>query len=195
MKTIKTISILILFVVTFSSCNTNDDDFYNTVYISVPNLVSIQTQPTYITGDYLYVNSYINRLLVEPNQTNLVDIRKSTNNAPSFTFSYLLEKKVGNDWVLVDASTPNINLNSGKFLTGGFYNATADFNVANDRYEFLCGIKLATSGQYRVSFGYNSSATDQVEIQSDSKVGDILLTINSKVNGLDADGYYIFTVN
>ena len=113
-KTLKIIALLILFVTTFSSCDTNDDDFYNTEYISVPNLVSIQTQANYNVGDYLYVNSYINRLLAEPNQTNLLDIRKTTNNAPSFAFSYLLEKKVGNDWILVDASTPNIDLDLGK---------------------------------------------------------------------------------
>ena len=195
MKAIKIISLVVLFVVTLSGCDTNDDDFYNTEYITVPNLVTIQTQTNYNVGDYLYVQSYINRLLNESNQTNLLDIRKTTNNAPSMTFSYLLEKKVNNDWILVDASTPNINLNKGKFTTGSFYNATAEFNTINDRYEFLCGVKLATSGQYRLSFGYNSSATDKVELQSDSKNGDIFLTIFSVVNGLDSEGFYNFTVN
>lgn len=194
-KTLKIITLLILFVTTFNSCDTNDDDFYNTEYISVPNLVSIQTQANYNVGDYLYVNSYINRLLAEPNQTNLLDIRKTTNNAPSFAFSYLLEKKVGNDWILVDASTPNIDLDLGKFVTGGFYNATAEFNVANDRYEFLCGIKLPSSGQYRISFGYNSSSTSQVEIRSNSSSESISLTIFSNVSNLDSEGYYNFTVN
>lgn len=195
MKTLKITSLVVLFMITFISCDTNDDDFYNTVYISVPNLVQIQTQPTYSTGNNIYVSAYINRLLSEPNQTNLLDIRKTTNNAPSFSFSYLLERKVGNDWVLVDASFPNIDLNLGKFETGSFYNATAIFDTTNDRYEYLCGIKLPAAGQYRLSFGYNSDATDLVEIQSNNNNGDILLSINSKINGLDADGYYNFTVN
>lgn len=195
MKTLKTISLLLVFVSLFSACDTNDDDFYNTEYISVPNLVTIQMQPTYSVGQNLYVSAYINRLLAEPNQTNLLDIRKTTNNAPSFAFSYLLEKQVGSEWILVDASFPNIDLNLGKFVTGSFYNATAEFDQINDRYEFLCGIKLPTAGQYRLSFGYNSSATDLVELQSDSKAGDIFLTINSKVNGLDSAGFYNFTVN
>jgi len=120
MKTLKIASLVVLFMITFISCDTNDDDFYNTVYISVPNLVQIQTKPTYSTGDNIYVSAYINRLLSEPNQTSLLDIRKTTNNAPSFNFSYLLERKVGNDWVLVDASFPNIDLNLGKFETGSF---------------------------------------------------------------------------
>jgi len=97
MKTIKITFLLIAFVFGFTACDTNDDDFYNTAYISVPNLVQIQTQPSYSTGNYLYINAYINRLLSEPNQTNLLDIRKTTNNAPSFSFSYLLEKK----WVTI----------------------------------------------------------------------------------------------
>jgi hypothetical protein len=195
MKTFKITSLIVLFITTLISCDTNDDDFYNTVYISVPNLVQIQTQPTYSTGNYIYLSAYINRLLSEPNQTNLLDIRKTTNNAPSFNFSYLLEKKVGNDWVLVDASFPNIDLNIGKFETGSFYNATALFDTTNDRYEYLCGIKLPSAGQYRLSFGYNSDATDLVELQSNNNNGDILLSINSKINGLDTDGYYNFTVN
>ncbi|MEC4005112.1 hypothetical protein OX283_010615 [Flavobacterium sp. SUN052] len=196
MKTLKTITVLLLFVFAFTSCDTNDDDFYNTEYISVPNLVAIQTQSTYNTGDYIYIESYVNRLLAEPNQASLLDIRKTTNNAPSFTFSYLLERKINaTDWELVDASFPNIDLNLGKFVTGSFYNATAEFNTASDRYEFLCGIKLPSAGQYRLSFGYNSSETDKVELQSDSKNGDIFLTIISKINGLDSEGFYNFTVN
>lgn len=195
MKTLKITFLLIVFVLGFTACDTNDDDFYNTAYVSIPNLVQIQTQTTYNTGSNIYINAYINRLLPESNQTNLLDIRKTTNNAPSFSFSYLLEKKVGNDWILVDASFPNIDLNLGNFETGSFYNATALFDTANDRYEFLCGIKLPSAGQYRLSFGYNSEATDLVELQSNSKSGDIILNINSKINGLDADGYYNFTVN
>ena len=93
------------------------------------------------------------------------------------------------------ASTPNIDLNLCKFVTGGFYNATAKFNVANDRYEFLCGIKLPSSGQYRLSFGYNSSSTSQVEIRSNSSSESISLTIFSKVSNLDGEGYYNLTVN
>ena len=195
MKKIKITSLLILLLVSFTNCDTNDDDFYNAVFVSIPNLVQIQTQPTYNTGSYLYVSSYINRLLPEPNQSNLLDIRKTTNNAPSFSFSYLLEKKVNNDWILVDASLPNIDLNLGSFETGSFYNATVLFDSTNDRYEYLCGIKLPSAGQYRLSFGYNSDATDMVELQSNSKNGDITLNINSKISGLDSDGYYNFTVN
>lgn len=194
MKTIKITFLLIVFVFGFTACDTNDDDFYNTAYVSIPNLVQIQTQTTYYADSNIYISAYINRLLPEPNQTNLLDIRKTTNNAPSFSFSYLLEKKVGNDWILVDASFPNIDLNLGKFETGSFYNATALFDSANDRYEFLCGIKLTSAGQYRLSFGYNSEATDLVELQSNSNNGDIILNINSKISGLDADGYYNFTV-
>jgi len=196
MKTLKTTTLLLLFVFAFSNCDTNDDDFYNTEYISVPNLVQIETQPSYTTGDYLYVTADINRLLTEANQTTLLDIRKSTGNAPSFSFSYALEKKVNaTDWVIVDASSANRIINSGTFDTGSFYAATATFNTTNDEYEFRTGVKLQSAGEYRVSFGYNSSSTSQVELRSNSTVENISLTIFSTVSNLNSEGYYNFTVN
>ena len=95
MKVYKITSLIVLFFTTFISCDTNDDDYYNSEFVSIPNLVQIETQSTYNVGDYLYVNSFINRLQTELNQTTLLDLRKSTGNADVFKFSYLLEKKIG----------------------------------------------------------------------------------------------------
>lgn len=196
MKIVTLTSILILFVITFIGCNTNDNDFYNTEYISIPNLVQIQTQSTYSVGDYFVVNSAINRLQTEPNQTTLLDLRKSTSNADSFSFSYLLERKISaTEWQLVDASTANRIVTSGTFETGSFYYASAVYNTVSDKYEFQTGIKLTATGQYRLSFGYNSASTNQVELRSNSLNGAIFVNINSNVSNLDSDGYYNFTVN
>jgi hypothetical protein len=196
MKTLKITFLLVLFVATFTACDTNDDDFYNTTYVTIPNLVQIQTQSNYVVGDYLLVTSMINRFQNEPNQTSLLDLRKSSNNADAFKFSYLLEKKINaTDWLLVDASPSNRMVISGQFETGSFYDASATFNALSDQYEFQTGIKLTTTGQYRLSFGYNSSATNLVELRSNSINGAIFININSTINNLDSDGYYNFTVN
>lgn len=196
MKTLKITFLLVLFVATFTACNTNDDDFYNTTYVTIPNLVQIQTQSNYVDGDYLFVTSMINRFQNEPNQTSLLDLRKSSNNTDAFKFSYLLEKKINaTDWQLVDASPSNRIVISGQFETGSFFDASATFNALNDKYEFQTGIKLTTIGQYRLSFGYNSSATNLVELRSNSVNGAIFININSTINNLDSDGYYNFTVN
>ncbi len=196
MKTLKITSLLVLFVLTFSGCNTNDDDFYNTEYISIPNLVQIQTQSTYSVGDLLYVSSTINRLQTEPNQTTLLDLRKTTGNADSFKFSYMLEKQISaTQWELVDASPANRVVLFGQFVTGSFYEASALFNSTSDNYKFSAGIKLTNTGNYRLSFGYNSSSTNQAELNSNSQNGAIYLTIFSTMNNLDSGGYYNFTVN
>lgn len=196
MKVYKITSLIVLFFTTFISCDTNDDDYYNSEFVSIPNLVQIETQSTYNVGDYLYVNSFINRLQTELNQTTLLDLRKSTGNADVFKFSYLLEKKINaTDWALVDASPSNHNVTLGQFETGSFYDASAVFNSLTDKYEFRTGIKLQSAGQYRLSFGYNSSSTTQVELQSNSLNGNIVMNIFSDVSHLDSSGFYNFTVN
>ena len=60
---------------------------------------------------------------------------------------------------------------------------------------FRGGIELQQSGNYRISFGYNSTATDQVELFSNSSDNNIIVKISSETNQVDDDGYYNFTVN
>ena len=124
MKIFKLTLFLALF--TLLSCNNNDDGFFNSEFLSIPNLVTIETQPTYTVNDYIYVNSLINRLQSEANQSTMLDLRKSTGNADSFNFTYLLERKVGTDWILVEVTTNNSIIPEGHLFTGGFYDAYAD---------------------------------------------------------------------
>ncbi len=198
MKTVKLAAIFVLFLITIMGCNTNDNSFYNEEYLNIPNLTQIQTQPSYAVGDYLYINSTINRLQSESGQNTLLDLRKSTGNATSFDFTYLIEKQIdANNWALVDASPANIILSTGGFTyeTGNFYNANAIFNPISDKYEFRVGIKLTSAGNYRLSFGYNSSSTDSVEYRSNSVGNNLFMNINSTISNLDSVGYYNFTVN
>ena len=198
MKIVKLTSLFVLFLVIFTGCNTNDNSFYYEEYLTIPNLTQIQTQPSYVIGDYLYINSSINRLQTESGQNTLLDLRKSTGNATSFDFTYLIEKQIdATNWALVDASPANIILTTGGFTyeTGNFYNANAIFNPISDKYEFRAGIKLTSAGNYRLSFGYNSSSTDSVEYRSNSVGTNLFMNINSPISNLNIDGYYTFTVN
>lgn len=192
MKTFKIA--LFLFLFTLISCDSNDDGFYNSEYLTIPNLVTIETQPSYAVNDYIYVNSVINRLQSQANQTTLLDLRKSTGNAPSFNFTYLLERKVGSDWVLVTVTENNTIVQNGHLFTGGFYDAYADFDPISDSYLFRAGIKLENAGEYRLSFGYNSGNAG-VDLRSNSTGNNIFLNINSPTNNLNSEGYYLFTVN
>lgn len=192
MKTFKILLLLISF--TFLSCDSDDDGFYNSEYLTIPNLVTIETQSSYAVNDYLYINSLINRLQTEENQTTLLDLRKSTGNAPSFNFNYLLERKVGADWVLVTLSNANSTVTEGHLLIGGFYDAYADFDQVTDSYRFRAGIKLENAGEYRLSFGYNSSNAG-VDLRSNSTGNNIFLNIFSPISNLNNEGFYLFTVN
>lgn len=192
MKIFKTTLFLALF--TLLSCNNNDDGFFNSEFLSIPNLVTIETQPTYSVNDYIYVNSLIYRLQPEANQSTMLDLRKSTGNADSFNFTYLLERKVGNDWTLVEVTANNSVIPQGHLYTGGFYDAYADFDTVLDAYKFRAGIKLENAGEYRLSFGYNSSNLE-VDLRSTSTGNNFFLNISSATNNLDSLGYYYFTVN
>lgn len=185
---------LLLLVLTVISCDNNDDGFYNSENLSIPNLVTIETQPSYAINDYIYVNSDIDRLQPQANQTTLLDLRKSTGNAPSFNFNYLLERKVGTDWMLVPVSGSAVNLTEGLLVFGSFNDAYAKFDQVTDSYRFRAGIKLENAGEYRLSFGYNSSNAG-VDLRSNSTGNNIFLNINSSINNLDGSGFYNFTVN
>lgn len=192
MKTFKILLLLISF--TFLSCDSDDDGFYNSEYLTIPNLVTIETQSSYAVNDYLYINSLINRLQTEENQTTLLDLRKSTGNAPSFNFNYLLERKVGTDWVSVPVSSSIIDLTDGLLVFGSFNDAYAKFDEVTDAYRFRAGIKLENAGEYRLSFGYNSSNAG-VDLRSNSTGNNIFLNIFSPISNLNNEGFYLFTVN
>ena len=189
---------IILVNLFFASCDTNDATFYKDVFVTVPDLVRIETSAVgYHLNDKIYINCYIDRLLNVPNQTHLLDVRESTGNAASFNFTYLLEKKdAANLWQIVDVNPNTIDVTSGSIYGGSFYYASANFYPSSDGYEFRAGLPLTSSGQYRISFGYNSSSAQIIELRSESINNNLFLNIyTSEDNGnLDASGYYNFTV-
>ncbi|WP_297517169.1 hypothetical protein [Flavobacterium sp.] len=186
---------LSFFAISLSSCDTNDDDFYNTEYVRVNGLLNIDTQTSYTVGDKITVNCVVNRLVNELGQSTPLDIRKTTNNAPTLTFSYVLEKQNGTEWVPVSVPANQMDVSSGQLQNLGFYLATAPYDTVQDAYVFRAGLPLLSAGTYRLSYGYNSEETDIVELRSNSASDAITLLIYTTSNALNSSGFYTFTVN
>lgn len=195
MKKISAIVVLFLSIMVMS-CDTNDDDFYNTEYVRVNNLIQIETASNYTIGDFLYLNCNVSNLVTELGQTSPLDIRKTTDNAPSLGFSYVLERQTGVDeWTPVSVENNQLNITAGSVDSAGFYLATANYNTSTNTYQFRAGIPLLSAGNYRLSYGYNSSVTDFIELRTNSNPTAITLMIYTTSNAVNSSGYYQFTVN
>jgi hypothetical protein len=191
MKTIK--YTLFLALITLSiSCSKEDEEFYNAVYTTIPNLVSIEVQPNYAVNDVLWLNTNaFSRYLSEPNQTTLLDVYRTTN-SQKFSFIYRLERQVAGNWEIVSVGN-NTVLDEGEMSIGNYITANAIYNSTTEAYEFRGGLQLTEAGQYRIGFfsGYNGSNFD---IISDSANNSTFLTIATTANNV-TNGFYTFTVN
>lgn len=191
----KKIHYILLIAVAFlvSNCDTNDDGFYNNVFVDVPNLVSIESPTTtYTVGQKLYVSSQFPRIL---NDGALIDIFQTTG-ANEFVFSYVIEKQINaTDWEVVTVNDSQLDIVKGDAQNGSFVYAICQYNTVSGLYEYRVGFPLLSTGTYRLSFGYNSDSPDTVELRSLSPATRLILNINSLITGLDANGYYNFTVN
>lgn len=194
MKTIQYFFLLTLGLFMATSCDTNDDGFYNTVYLHSSNLIATDTQLSYSVGDHLYINSDFSRFQDEAGQTEALDIRKTTGNAEEFNFSYVLERKNGANWELVEITTSQLDIIKGNAVSGAYIYGSAIYNPNNENYEYSVGMPLAQAGEYRLSFGYNSGS-NEVELISKSTGLNLSLTIFTTTNSINSEGYYLFTVN
>ncbi|UPT70733.1 MAG: hypothetical protein M0D53_16985 [Flavobacterium sp. JAD_PAG50586_2] len=174
-----------------SNCDTNDDGFYNNVFVDIPNLVAIDAHPsTYNVGENLYINADFSRY---QSDGALLDIYLSTG-ATQFAFSYVIEKQVGTEWKVVSVSDSQLDIEKGSAQNGSYVYGICEYNPEDATYEYRVGFPLLAAGTYRLSFGYNSGSLDKVELRSISPATRIILNINSVVAGLDGNGYYNFTV-
>lgn len=191
MKTIKYTFLLALITLSIS-CSKEDEEFYNAVYTTIPNLVSIEVQPNYAVNDVLWLNTNaFSRYLSEPNQTTLLDVYRTTN-SQKFSFIYRLERQVAGNWEIVSVGN-NTVLDEGEMSIGNYITANAIYNSTTEAYEFRGGLRLTEAGQYRIGFfsGYNGSNFD---IISDSANNSTFLTIATTANNV-TNGFYTFTVN
>lgn len=181
----------------FISCDTNDDGFYNNKTIDVnPGLVTFTNTTNYNVGDYLFVDADFSRYQNEIGQTGLLDIYRTTGNAEIFGFSYVIEKQISaTEWETIFVDDSQLQINKGDASNGAYVYGLCEYNSADETYEYNVGFPLLSTGNYRLSFGYNSDSTKNVELRSLNKPKDIKLNLNSAVANLDNSGYFYFNVN
>lgn len=177
-----------------SNCDTNDDGFYNNVFVDVPNLVTIDAHSNvYTVGEKLYINADFSRYL--PNGISTLDAFHTTG-ANQFFFSYVIEKQTSTTtWEVVTVNDSQLDIVKGDAQNGSYIYGICEYNTTNEHYEYRVGFPLLAAGTYRMSFGYNSESVDKVELRSLSPATRLVLNINSAITGLNSNGYYNFTVN
>ena len=195
----KKINFILLLFASFllSNCDINDDGFYNNTTIDVTtNLVTYSPIVNYNVGDYLYVNADFSRFQAEVGQTGLLDLYATTGNAENYAFSYVIEKRVnGTEWETVFVNDSQLQINKGSAQNGAYVYGLCEYNSADQTYEYNVGFPLLASGNYRMSFGYNSDSDNSVELRSINNTKEITLNINSPLANLDNNGYFAFNVN
>ena len=185
--------LLMTVAILVSNCDTNDDGFYNNVFIEVPNLVTMDAHSNvYNVGEKLYINADFPRIL---NDGALIDIYQTTG-ATQFAFSYVIEKQINaSTWEVVTVNDSQLDIVKGNAQNGSYVYGICEYNTTDETYEYRVGFPLLTAGTYRMSFGYNSDSKDKVELRSLSPATRLILNINSLITGLDVNGFYNFTVN
>ena len=195
MKLLKYTAVLVISLL-FSNCNTNDDGFYNSLFLDTSNLVAIETQPNFAVGDKIYVNANFWRYQEEAGYTEPLDIYKTTGNASEYTFSYLVEKQVSTDvWEVVTVNDSQLDIIEGDAQNGSYIFGHCIYDSASESYKYNVGFPLLSAGQYRLSFGYNSSSATTVELRSQTAPGKLVINIRSIIPTVNSSGYYLFNVN
>lgn len=175
-----------------TSCSNNDDEFYNAVYTTIPNLVTIEVQPNYEVNDVLWLNTdAFSRYLAEPNQATLLDVYQ-TSNSQKFSFIYRLERQVNGNWENVAVGN-NFVEDEGEMSIGNYITANAIYNQVTEAYEFRGGLRLTQAGQYRIGF-FNGHNGTNFDVISDSSNNSTFLTIATTTNNT-TNNFYNFTVN
>lgn len=189
---------LLFVAVLFNSCDTDDDTFYKAIYVEGDNnIVTFPATTTYNVGDYFYLTVDIDRYIPEPGFPGSdLDIYRTTGNAQEFIFSYVIERKINaTDWEVVTVNDSQLDINAGDALnTDAFLYGVCQYDGV-DEYLYDVGFPLLTAGNYRVSFGYNSTSTNSVELISQNSEKNLVVSLNAAVSNLDSDGFFYFTVN
>ncbi|RZJ72783.1 hypothetical protein [Flavobacterium sp.] len=178
-----------------ASCD-DEDGFYNEKYANTGELVTIDIQPTYAVGDFLYVDADFGRYQSEEGFPQLLDIYETTSGAPGFVFTYLMEKESSPGiWTPVSTTLQQLQVNSGTAQAGNFVLGTALYNASDETYEYNVGYPLTSAGNYRLSFGVNSDSANKIELRSKTQGNKLFLNLISSTTQLTGGGFYTFTVN
>ena len=177
-----------------ADCSNKDSEFYNDVFVSVPNLINGNS--FILEGQTISIKAEVPRFLPVANLSKPLDIFKSTGGATKLIFSYELEKEnTDGTWDFIEFSSANVATAVGESEVGSFVVGRCVYNPNTNLYEYQAGIQALTPGNYRMSFGYNSFDTDLVEFRSESVGNNLSLNIDSPTSILDGNGYYKFTVS
>lgn len=179
-----------------ADCSNKDSEFYNDVFINSPNLITVEDNAPYSTGDNLVISANFPRAIQEVGQSTTIDLYKTTG-ATAFTFSYLLEKEVGaGQWSAIEIAQNNLVQNDGNTVAyGDFVLAQTVYDPVTETYRYRAGVQMVQPGAYRLRFTYNQEPSAAIVLTSDSSNGNIFATIFSSSADLDGGGYYYFTVN
>jgi hypothetical protein len=173
------------------SCNNADDEFYNSVFIEVPNLIQVETQPNYAVDDILWINTNeFASVLSEAGQTESLNIFLTTG-ADTFKFAYFIERQNGSEWEMYNVNGNLVNDLGGAVILNG----VTGFPLLNstDFYEYRNGIRLTQSGNYRLTF-YGSFRGQGVDLISENAADRTYMIITTTVNGITGNTYS-FSVN
>ncbi len=195
MKTIQYFFFVALATVLMAAdCSNKDSEFYNDVFVIVPNLVDENS--LVLDGQTLSINDSIPRFLPAENMSNLLDIFKTTGGATKLVFSYELEKEnTDGTWDFIEFTSANVITVAGESEVGSFVVGSFVFNPVTNYYRYNASIQALAPGNYRLSFGYNSFSTNLIEFRSESVGNNLSMNIDSPVTILDGNGYYKFTIN
>jgi hypothetical protein len=184
------------FALLFLACDSDDDGFYNTVYVQAAELMTIENPAAvYNIGDVIQFEAHIPRLLNEPGQAEPLDIIETTN-ADSFQFSFLVEKLNANDqWELFDVTDDYIPGTEGTANVNYYVQGILDYDAVADSYLYNGGIMFDQAGTYRLNFSNNTNYFNKVYLQSNSVENNIVLDIFSSSASLNNSGTFQFTVN
>ena len=174
-----------------ADCSNKDSEFYNDVFVTTPVQFTINA-----TNQTIEIVTSIPRTL-EPNSlANPLDIYRTTGGATQLIFSYELEKQnTDGSWEFVEVTESNISQISGQSEFGSFVVGAAVYDVLEEKYKYQAVIQGLSNGSYRLSFGYNSSASGIVEFRSNSINNNLFLNLNSPVSFFNSGDYFTFSIN
>jgi hypothetical protein len=191
-----TLYLSLLSTLIITSCDTNDDGFYNSVFVAIPNLIDYEIIDNPSGTDYVEVEGYFSRFQNEVGQTTPIDLLRTSGGATQFVFSYVIEKQLNaTEWEVVTVPQNQLIITDGQAEVGSFVYGICTYNTTLQEYQYNVKFPITTPGNYRLSFGYNSTSNNSIELVSLSAPTQLIVNINSTVQGLDNLGFKNFTIN
>lgn len=163
------------------SCDTENRNFYNTVYFTSPTPI-IQVEVPIIpinANDFIYVNTDdFDNILIEPGQSTPLNIFKTTH-SPFMRFFFTLEKNVNGEWTTVVLNVNDLIVDKGEANLTTSINVAAKYNSLSDSFESRIGIRLTSQGQYRLFFQPSLQTSGHLQMASDLMKGTTAVVVSS----------------